>query len=475
MNKQSFDELVKESKARQSALKTLLHPYTRIFTIISYAGFAYAFIKGGGEFTFPLFGLIVLVCFLSLSPRYAPPIAGIPLLGRRILALLTDFLLLSIVSFLALFLLQSKDYLEYLTMLVVWVAFLYFVVSDCFLNGTLGKRVWGLKVIDTKKSEGNVYKSFIRPFVRAFLRVFFTLLFPIICSGFLRDALVGDGDNFRLRFFLGEWSAEFALCLVPISILFLGGNQSIVDKILGMSVQQTSRHVDSNLSKPRLSTWVTLVSSTIVFAFLLAALAYTAIGNMVVSDGLPKEPPARGFQQAKTITNPKGIEQLWIYLPMNLKESGSIVKRIEMVEVSPNPFTFRPEDSHVVTPLNPEQYLKDVKQIRLVRVTLAPYMFTVTRMTIVRTFLALGELSATTQRPSFALLQIGSEQKYGLFSIASRENILICWMGSNANPVDFPMEVRPRFGIQPLFSFGEIYNLLLGNTWVIHQCCAGSL
>src|SRR5438309_6272822 len=245
MNKQSFDELVKESKVRQSALKSLFHPYTRISTIISYAGFAYAFIKGGGEFTFPLFGLIVLVCFLSLSPRYAPPIAGIPLLGRRILALLTDFLLLSIVSFLALFLLQSKDYLEYLTMLVLWVAFLYFVVLDCFLNGTLGKMVWGLRVVDTKKSEGNFYKSFIRLMVRAFLRVFFTLLFPIICSGFLRDALMGDLSS-RLRFFLGEWSAEFALCLVPMSILFLGGNQSIVDKLLGMSVQQRWQHVDLN-------------------------------------------------------------------------------------------------------------------------------------------------------------------------------------------------------------------------------------
>jgi hypothetical protein len=81
-------------------------------------------------------------------------------------------------------------------------------------------------------------------------------------------------------------------------------------------------------------------------------------------------------------------------------------------------FTFQPEDTRIVTPLNPEQYLRDLKQIRIVRVTLAPYMFTVTRMTIVRTFLALGEQSTTTQRPSFVLLQIGSEQKYGLFSIA---------------------------------------------------------
>jgi len=408
MNKQVLEELVKETKSRHSALKGLFQPYSRISSIISYAATAYAFIKGGGEFTPPLVSLIVLACFLSLSPRFAPPIAGIPLLGRRILALLTDFLLLSIVSFLALFLLQSNEYLEYLTMLVVWVAFLYFVVSDCFLNGTLGKRVWGLKIVDTKKSEGNFYKSFIRPLVRAFLRVFFTLLFPIICSGFLREALMGDGSS-RLRFFSGEWSAEFALCIVPISILFLGGNQSIVDKILGMSVQQKSQHTDSNLPKPHLTTWVTLVSSTIVFAFLLAALAYTGVGKMVVSGVLPEEPPAKGFQQAETITDPKSIEPLWVYLPMNLRESGSVVKKIELFAASPNPFTFRSEDSHVTTPLSPAQYLNDVKQVRFVRMSLAPYMFTVTRMTIVRNFLALVEQGTTTQRPRFVLLQILSE------------------------------------------------------------------
>ena len=470
MNKQFLDELVKESKARQSALKSLISPYTRIYAIISYAGVAYTFIKGGGEFTLPLVGLIVLACFLSLSPRFAPPIAGIQLFGRRILALLTDFLLLSIVSFLALFLFQSKDYLEYLTMLAVWAAFLYFVVSDCFLNGTLGKKIYGLKVVDVKKAEGSFYESLIHPFVRSFLRVFFTLLFPIICSGFFRDALIGDGRP-RLRFFLGEWSAEFALYLVPMSILLLGGNQSIVDKILGMSVQQKSQHVDSNLPKPRLSTWVTLVSSTIVFAFLLAALTDTSIGKMIVSDGFPK-PPAKGFQQVEAVTDSQTTAGLWIYLLTNLKEPTSVVRKIELFTASPNPFTFRAEDSHVVLPLNPEQHLKELQQVRFVRITLAPYMSTVTKMIIVQNLLVLGERSTTTRRPSFTLLQLGSEQKYGLFSIASQENILICWMGSDASPVDFPMEVRPRFAVEPLFSFSEIYNLLLGNTWIIHQCCA---
>ena len=109
---------------------------------------------------------------------------------------------------------------------------------------------------------------------------------------------------------------------------------------------------------------------------------------------------------------------------MNLREPTSVVRKIELFEASPNPFTLRTEDSHTVPPLNPDEYLKQLNQVRwrFVRVTLAPYMFTVTRMIIVQNLLALGERSAATRRPSFAVLQVGSEQKYGLFSIGSQEN-----------------------------------------------------
>src|SRR5260370_2264974 len=151
MNKQIPEELVKETKARHSAVRRMSKPYMKIIWFISGSTTAYALIKSSGDFVLPLAGLFALTCFLFFSPRYAPPIAGIQLLGRRMLALLTDFLLISIVSFFALFLLQSKDYLEKLVMLVVWVTFLYFVLLDWRFNVTLGKKLCGLKVLATKK------------------------------------------------------------------------------------------------------------------------------------------------------------------------------------------------------------------------------------------------------------------------------------------------------------------------------------
>jgi uncharacterized RDD family membrane protein YckC len=457
MNKQSLEELFEEGKARRASVARIWKPYKRVIWVTSTATGIYTFVKNAGDFTFPLLGLIALTGFLSFSPRLAPPIAGIQLLGRRTLALITDVLLISAVSFVSLFLLQSKDYLGPLLMLVVWATFLYIVFCDWRFNGTLGKQVWGLKVVSTR----NTGISFCKSFIRAFL----TFPLPIISGGLLRDILMGDGNS-QLRFVLGEGFAEVAIYFIPMSIMFFGGGQSIADKIVGVSVQRKWQHIDANPSSTRPSTWALLVCSTFAWAFLLAALAYTGVGKIAIT-GLPKQPPAKNFQQVETITDPKTIAQLWAYLPMNLREPTSVIRKIELFAASPSPFTFRSKDSHTVPPLNPDEYLKQLNQVRFVRVSLAPYMFTVTKMRIVHNFLALGEWNKTTLRPSFALLQFGSDQKYGLFSISSQENILICWMGSDANPIDFPMELHPRYGIQPLFSLSEIYNLLLGNVAVI--------
>src|SRR5258708_30330304 len=99
MDTQILNKLVQEGGARHAALTEPWKPYKKILWFISAALTAYRYRSDAGEFTLPLVGLIALTCFLSFSPRFAPPIAGIQLLGRRMLALLMDFLLISVVSF----------------------------------------------------------------------------------------------------------------------------------------------------------------------------------------------------------------------------------------------------------------------------------------------------------------------------------------------------------------------------------------
>lgn len=69
-----------------------------------------------------------------------------------------------------------------------------------------------------------------------------------------------------------------------------------------------------------------------------------------------------------------------------------------------------------------------------------------------------------TKRPDFSLLQLASEQRFGVLYPRSEENILLCWMRSGNNPVDFPVEVRPAvtYGFPLIGSADEIRLLLLG-------------
>lgn len=110
MSKQLLNELVEESQTRYTALTREWKPYRRVIWFVSIIASGITWAEKAGDFTFPLLGLVALTSFLSLSPRFAPPIVGFQLLGRRALALMTDFILVSVVSFSSLVFLQSENY-----------------------------------------------------------------------------------------------------------------------------------------------------------------------------------------------------------------------------------------------------------------------------------------------------------------------------------------------------------------------------
>jgi len=81
-------------------------------------------------------------------------------------------------------------------------------------------------------------------------------------------------------------------------------------------------------------------------------------------------------------------------------------------------------------------------------------------------FLALGtQATPVAKRPGFTLLQFRSEQRFGVLYLYSEENILLCWMRSGSNPIDFSIEVHPavKYSFQLIGSADEIRLLLLGH------------
>src|SRR6266446_5093149 len=386
MNKQLLQDLVEELKARYAALTRMWKPYARVIWAISIPTVVYTFIINTGSFTLIVVGLIALACFLM----FAPPLAGTYLLGLRVLALLVDLLLVSFASFIV-WTAHSEfqmDHQGQVLMVTLWVTFLYFVLFDWRFKGTLGKKLCGLRVVPTGSSKIDFCKSF--------LRVFATFILPVMCGSYLQEKIVGD-DSSRIRFFLGNGLGDAVIFFIPMSIIFFGGNQSIVDKILGASVQRRRHHLKTTQDTTqntwvlwaRRNTWALLICSTLAYSFLLTALLYLGAWR-TATFGLPEKPLAEYVEQFRSVEDPSTIGHLWTFLPVGLKEPASIVRNIQMFDISPNPFSFRVEDSRTTVPLNPEPYFAQLKKVRLVRVTLAPHVSSLVKLVVITNFLALG-------------------------------------------------------------------------------------
>jgi hypothetical protein len=454
---QLFQDLVEELKTRCAVLTRKWKPYKRVIWGFSIPTAVYAFGTNTGSFTLIVVGLIALVFFLV----FAPPLAGSYLLGLRVLALLVDLLIVSFASFVV-WTVYSDFQLNHqgqALMATLWVMFFYFVIFDCRFKGTLGKKLCRLKVVPTGSNKIDFWKSF--------LRVFITFILPIICGSYLQEKIVGDGSS-RIRFFFGNGLGDALIFFIPISIIFFGGNQSIADKILSVSVQQSRHRLKTTQNTwvlwVRRNTWPLLICSTLASSFLFTAYLYLGAWK-AAAFGLPEKPPAEYVGQFRSVEDPNTIGTLWTLLPMGLKEPASTIRRIEMFDISPNPFSFRVEDSRTRAPLNPEPYFTQVKQIRVVRITLAPHTSSVVKLVVLTNYLAIGtQVAPMGQRPGFSLLQFRSEQRFGMFFPNSEENILLCWMRSGNNPIDFPVEVRPAvsYGFPLFASADEIRYLLLG-------------
>lgn len=232
-----------------------------------------------GSFTLIVIGFIALACFLA----FAPPIAGTYLLGLRMLALLADLLLISAVSFVILIAYSDfqQEHPGLTFAATLWVTFLYFVLFDWRFKGTLGKKLCGLRVTSLEGSQIDFCKSF--------LRVFLTFLFPIICGSFLQEKIVGE-DTSRIRFFVGNGVGFALIFLIPMSIIFFKGDQSIADRILGVSVHRRMPRLQSTQNAwvfwVKRNTWPLLICSTVLLSFLITASMYLGAWKMATS-GLP--------------------------------------------------------------------------------------------------------------------------------------------------------------------------------------------
>lgn len=298
-------------------------------------------------------------------------------------------------------------------------------------------------------------------FERSFIRNFLSLPLPVIVAVLLSHWISGESLQ-GIRFFVGDATKNALVSFVPLSILFLEGNQSVADRLSGIAIR--AEHESANLlPKVEAKTWVLLCSSNLAWALLYASLWYLAVTKPL--NGPPKPLPA-GVQGAWIVNDPQTQSSLWAILPMGLKEPTFGIRRIELLEESPSPFSYRAEQSNFIVRVNLEPYLKQLNKMPVVRVVLTRDLPLQVKLLVVQNFLSyVGKNTPMERRPAFSLLQIATEKEFGLFGIDQQENILVCWTISSKNSNDawdFFTDVQPHGSIRFPISLDKTGFLLIG-------------
>ena len=204
-----------------------------------------------------------------------------------------------------------------------------------------------------------------------------------------------------------------------------------------------------------------LISSSIVWAFLLATLTYVGILRPIVTGS--HQLPASNMQAMWLKSDPQSVAALWRFLPLDLKDPMFGIHEIEIWSASPNTFTFRQDDSYLLVPLSPDPYLKNLKEEMPVIVISMNKDPVPVKLLILQNYLTfVGENTPLDKRPAFGVLQFTTRKDFGLFAITQSENTLMCFMRTDNVPVNFYADVKPHGGVRFDVSVGQIGALLVG-------------
>jgi hypothetical protein len=323
------------------------------------------------------------------------------------------------------------------------------VLCDYFFKGTPGKRVFGMRVVSIANNEFTLLTSFIR--------AFFTLLVPVILASLLTDYI----DPFRSQFmlFLEAFLRAAVICLIPVSILFFGGDQGVVDSIVGTAVEgslihKREAHGRGNRRKLALS-----IATSLVFGAIVAGFASFSVGEYVF--GSFRKLPTSSIQtRYKAIQNPKFIGYLWARLPQGLKTPSSEIADIEVIEMSPN--LFRVGGSTFLAPVSCKNDFESADPVHLLHISLLPQRSLGVRALLISNALnVIGHVTPLKDRPFFVVLEFASRTNFGPFDVEYVENGVLCFVGSGAVPRDFYVDARPPGTIGVASSLDQIRRLLL--------------
>lgn len=455
-------KLIERGKKQHTALMRFAKRPKRLLWLISLPFTLYGFFKSSGKLSIPLIGLGALTAFLLY---YAIPasgnglLSGIRLFIRRASALLVDLIVISllIVPLMVWYraeIQRPEDVLQISAgrtlMLVLWCAVMYFAICDWHYGATIGKRMFALRITDLSGSK--------LTFCRSFIRTFLSLPLPVLFGVLL--ALRIDSLPEIHRLVIGDVTKQVFVAFIPLSILFFGGNQSVVDRFTRavMRAEHEPLHLSSKISA---ITWILLCLSTVAWAGICSSLFFLPLQN--VADHTTRGLPA-GMEVSWTASEPDMTRVLWLALPIGLKTPTYAIRNIEIWdEVSVDPTKLKIDNAHFRLSLDPEPYLTEQTKLRVVRVTLARDRPSLLKLILLQNYEALiNQNIPATQRPFLSELQLVTDDEYGLFSAGEEEDFLLCALVSNNKSVTFYSPMLPHGAINFRWSLDQIGAVLAG-------------
>jgi uncharacterized RDD family membrane protein YckC len=459
-----MNDFINEGKKRHSALTKLFSPYRKLFGFMSTAGGILTFCWGADEFLIPLMALGSLLCFLGY---YAIPNTGdslaqsIRLFMRRALALLIDVFVIAFVIFNLMWCYRVKfespdDVLQihagWILTAALWASAMYFVACDWRYGATIGKRLAGLRV-----SGLNGQRLILR---RSFIRVFLSLPMPIMLGAWLFFHITLNPES-TIRLLIADATQDFLVAFAPISILLLGGSQSVVDRLAHAMVRGER---EQSILFPRITvrTWVLLTVATIIWATVHPSLVYVGMISRKA------ENPTKGLPSSMQVTwaetNSLTTQVLWIALPTGFKDATYAIRSIQIEEVaSASPTTPKVDTAHFVAPVDPGAFLRAANLSQIVRVTLARDHPVLIKAKILGNYAALIDQNApVAKRPFLSDLRLVTEHEYGIFSTVQEEDSLFCALVSNNKPVSFYIPPVPSTSVEFQWSLDHLGALLAG-------------
>jgi uncharacterized RDD family membrane protein YckC len=442
-------ELIREGRKRHEALGRLVKQPKQLLWMISAAVWVRSFFKNSGQMSVPLIGLAMLTVFLFY---YAVPLSATRLFVRRVLALFIDVvaIYLVIVPLMLWYrteIQQPEDVLQLsagrVLTVALWSAVMYFVVCDWRYGSTIGKRLVALRVTDLEGGR--------LTFCRSFIRSLLSLPIPILVGVLLGFKISAVQSLSRLL--VGQGVKQLFVSFIPMSILFLGGNQSVID-LLTRTMIRAEREPARIYTEISSKTWSLLCISTVAWAALNVSLLY--FGGMKNSldnptEGLPSWGQLYWIEPAENLPPIDAPSTLWLVLPIGSTTPTYAIRNIDIVEkVSITPMKFRIDDTHFTKYLDIQPYLKATSEVRTVRITLARDRPSLIKVLVLENYRALiSQNVPTTQRPFIRDLQLMTENDYGLFVWGEEEDFLLCGLINNNNqPITF---------YSPLLPFGSVY------------------